>query len=75
MVPKLEHQPQPRKLQTDTHTKNGVFPPIVVIISKSHMFRFQPKERMKLHFFKENEVSRNRIEATVCKTSPIEKKI
>jgi hypothetical protein len=49
------------RLQTNTHTKNGVFPPIVVRISKSHLFRFQPKEGMKLHFFNESKVSGSRI--------------
>jgi len=51
MMPKLEHQPQRRKSQPNTHTKNGVFPPIVVIISKNHLFWFQLKEIMKLRFF------------------------
>jgi len=31
-----------KKLQENTHTKNGVFPPIVVRINKIHLLRPQP---------------------------------
>jgi len=60
MVPKLEHHPKTYKLQKNIHTKNMVFPPIVVRISKSRMFRFKPNEGMKLHFFNENKMIGNR---------------
>jgi len=55
MVPKLEHHPKVKKLQ-----KNMVFPPIVVNISKSHLFRFNPKEGMKLHLFYKSKMIGNR---------------
>jgi len=58
-VLKLEHHPKSHKLQKITHTKNEVFPPIVVRIIKSHLFRFKPMEGMKLHLFNENKVIGN----------------
>jgi len=45
------------KLQNNTHTRDEVFPPVVVSVSKSSQFRFQPKERMKLYIFNENKRS------------------
>jgi hypothetical protein len=36
----LEHQPKTEKLQNNTHTRDGVFPPVVVSVSKSSLFRF-----------------------------------
>jgi hypothetical protein len=30
------------KLQKNTHTKNGVIPPIMVTIIERHLIRFQP---------------------------------
>jgi len=42
MMPTTEHQPKTKQLQKNTHTRNEMFPPIVVKIDKSHLFRPQP---------------------------------
>jgi len=44
MVPKLEHHPKTKKLQKNTHTKYGVFPPIVVSVSINRMFKFNQRK-------------------------------
>ena len=42
--------PPNQKLQENTHTRDGVFPPIMVRIDKIHLFGPQPQERIKLYF-------------------------
>ena len=48
---------QHKKLHNNTHTRDGMLPPVVVSVIKSSLLRFQPKERLKFNFFNEHKRS------------------